>query len=80
MAIYFILWGISVADAPCSCPSLQLREYYRLKGHVSVRAAKISQELQGLQREQNREKDSVEGMEMRKKEVTMRQQELTARK
>jgi len=70
-------------EASPVCPSphpLQLREYYRLKGQVTVRAAKISQELQGLQREQNREKDSVEGMEMRKKEVTMREHELVARK
>ena len=51
-----------------------------MKGQVNVKAAKISQELQGLQREQNREKDSVEGMEMRKKEVVMREQELVARK
>ena len=45
-----------------------------------MKAAKLSQELQGLQREQNREKDSVEAMGLRKKEVAMREQELVARK
>jgi structural maintenance of chromosome 1 len=45
-----------------------------------MRAAKINQELQEVNRKQNKDKESKQSMEMKKNEVLMREQELVARR
>ena len=45
-----------------------------------MKAAKINQELQEITRKQNKDKESKQGMEMKKNEILMREQELLARK
>ena len=45
-----------------------------------MKAAKINQELQEINRKQNKDKENKQGMEMKKNEIQMREQELLARK
>ena len=59
---------------------MQLKEYYRLKGEVNVKAASTKQEQQTVMREHNKDKDTKNSMGMRLREIQMREEELKARK